>query len=238
MVCCAPVKPNAADWRGGRVSSPRAPGYANGRPPDTVMPPWKPSSRARTLLEHHRIRDRAYPKEQYWQRLYQMLEEEARKARSHAAAAATDARARNHPDDRGQGRAAARAARLGRSQQPAASHPDVLRDDADVGLATLRLRKAVRIAKPILAVDNAARRRDRALSGLAVRTTPRGADGDHDGRARHARLVHCPAYSRGTETAARVGPSAPPSCAGRNRAQRSLSAKPHGDELAGELPTR
>ena len=43
------------------------------------MPPWKPSSRARTLLEHHRIRDRAYPKEQYWQRLYQMLEEEAEK---------------------------------------------------------------------------------------------------------------------------------------------------------------
>jgi hypothetical protein len=43
------------------------------------MSPWKPSSRARTLLEHHRIRGRAYPKDRYWERLYQLLEEEAEK---------------------------------------------------------------------------------------------------------------------------------------------------------------
>ena len=46
---------------------------------------WKPSSRARTLLEHHRIRGRAYPKERYWERLYQVLEEEAADALGMAA---------------------------------------------------------------------------------------------------------------------------------------------------------
>jgi hypothetical protein len=39
----------------------------------------KPSSRARTLLDHHLIRGRTFPKPQYWDRLYQMLEEEAEK---------------------------------------------------------------------------------------------------------------------------------------------------------------
>ena len=43
------------------------------------MSPWKPSSRARTLLEHHRIRGRAHPTDRYWERLFQMLEEEAEK---------------------------------------------------------------------------------------------------------------------------------------------------------------
>ena len=43
------------------------------------MPPWKASSRARRILEHHRIRGRAYPTPRYWERLYQMLEEEAEK---------------------------------------------------------------------------------------------------------------------------------------------------------------
>ena len=61
------------------IQSPRARLRYGRLHPTPVMPPWKPSSRARTLLEHHRIRDRAYPKEQYWQRLYQMLEEEAEK---------------------------------------------------------------------------------------------------------------------------------------------------------------
>jgi hypothetical protein len=41
------------------------------------MPPWKPSGRARQLLEHHRLRGRTYPTAVYWDRLYQMLEEEA-----------------------------------------------------------------------------------------------------------------------------------------------------------------
>jgi hypothetical protein len=41
------------------------------------MPPWKPSGRARQLLEHQRLRGRAYPTPVYWDRLYQMLEEEA-----------------------------------------------------------------------------------------------------------------------------------------------------------------
>jgi hypothetical protein len=41
------------------------------------MPSWKPSSRARQLLQHHRLRGRSYPTPRYWERLYQMLEEEA-----------------------------------------------------------------------------------------------------------------------------------------------------------------
>jgi hypothetical protein len=41
------------------------------------MAPWKPSGRAQTLLVHHRLRGRSYPKQQYWDRFYQMLEEEA-----------------------------------------------------------------------------------------------------------------------------------------------------------------
>lgn len=43
------------------------------------MAPWKPSGRAHTLLLHHRLRGRSYPRQQYWDRLYQMLEEEAEK---------------------------------------------------------------------------------------------------------------------------------------------------------------
>ena len=39
----------------------------------------KPSSRARTVLLHHRSRGHAYPAPRYWERLYQMLEEEAEK---------------------------------------------------------------------------------------------------------------------------------------------------------------
>jgi hypothetical protein len=39
----------------------------------------KPSSRARTILLHHRSRGHAYPAPRYWERLYQMLEEEAEK---------------------------------------------------------------------------------------------------------------------------------------------------------------
>jgi hypothetical protein len=41
------------------------------------MPPLKPTGRARELLDHHRLRGRSYPKQQYWERLFQMLEEEA-----------------------------------------------------------------------------------------------------------------------------------------------------------------
>jgi hypothetical protein len=41
------------------------------------MPSWKPSSRANQLLQHHRLRGRSYPTPRYWERLYQMLEEEA-----------------------------------------------------------------------------------------------------------------------------------------------------------------
>lgn len=37
------------------------------------------SSRARRLLEHHRLRGRAYPTMRYWDRLYQELNEEAEK---------------------------------------------------------------------------------------------------------------------------------------------------------------
>jgi len=43
------------------------------------MSSWKPSSRAKRLLEHHRLRGRSYPTQRYWERLYQMLEEEAEK---------------------------------------------------------------------------------------------------------------------------------------------------------------
>jgi hypothetical protein len=41
------------------------------------MPSRKPSSRASQLLQHHRLRGRSYPTPRYWERLYQMLEEEA-----------------------------------------------------------------------------------------------------------------------------------------------------------------
>jgi hypothetical protein len=41
------------------------------------MPSRKPSSRANQLLQHHRLRGRTYPTPRYWERLYQMLEEEA-----------------------------------------------------------------------------------------------------------------------------------------------------------------
>jgi hypothetical protein len=37
------------------------------------------SSRAQRLIDHHRLRGRAYPKLQYWDRLYQQLLEEAEK---------------------------------------------------------------------------------------------------------------------------------------------------------------
>lgn len=37
------------------------------------------SSRAARLIEHHRLRGRAYPTQRYWERLFQMLEEEAEK---------------------------------------------------------------------------------------------------------------------------------------------------------------
>ncbi len=37
----------------------------------------KPSSRAQRLLNHQRLRGRAYPLPAYWDRLFQMLEEEA-----------------------------------------------------------------------------------------------------------------------------------------------------------------
>ena len=35
------------------------------------------SSRAQRLLDHHRLRGRAYPQLKYWERLYQQLVEEA-----------------------------------------------------------------------------------------------------------------------------------------------------------------
>ena len=41
------------------------------------MPSWKPSSRANQLLMHYQLRGKAYPTPRYWDRLYQMLEEEA-----------------------------------------------------------------------------------------------------------------------------------------------------------------
>lgn len=41
------------------------------------MPNWKPSGRANRLMLHYHLRGRAYPAERYWERLYQMLEEEA-----------------------------------------------------------------------------------------------------------------------------------------------------------------
>jgi hypothetical protein len=37
------------------------------------------SSSATRLLDHHRLRGRSYPIAKYWERLYQMLEEEAEK---------------------------------------------------------------------------------------------------------------------------------------------------------------
>jgi hypothetical protein len=43
------------------------------------MPTYRSSSRAANLLLHHRARGRAYPTPRYWERLYQMLEEEAEK---------------------------------------------------------------------------------------------------------------------------------------------------------------
>jgi hypothetical protein len=43
------------------------------------MAPWRPSSRANQLLDHYRLRGRSYPVQRYWERLYQMLEEEAEK---------------------------------------------------------------------------------------------------------------------------------------------------------------
>ena len=41
------------------------------------MAPTKLSSSASRLLDHHRLRGRAFPAPKYWDRLYQMLEEEA-----------------------------------------------------------------------------------------------------------------------------------------------------------------
>lgn len=41
------------------------------------MPAWKPSSRANQLLMHYHLRGKAYPTPRYWDRLFQMLEEEA-----------------------------------------------------------------------------------------------------------------------------------------------------------------
>jgi len=43
------------------------------------MSPWKPSSRAHQVLDHQRLRGRSYPVQRYWERLFQMLEEEAEK---------------------------------------------------------------------------------------------------------------------------------------------------------------
>ena len=43
------------------------------------MPVLKLSSRASRLLDHHRLRGRSYPTARYWERLYQVLEEEAEK---------------------------------------------------------------------------------------------------------------------------------------------------------------
>jgi hypothetical protein len=37
------------------------------------------SSRAQRLLDHHRLRGRAYPTMRYWERLFQQLSEEAEK---------------------------------------------------------------------------------------------------------------------------------------------------------------
>ena len=39
----------------------------------------KLSTSASRLVDHHRLRGRSYPKPRYWERLYQMLEEEAEK---------------------------------------------------------------------------------------------------------------------------------------------------------------
>jgi hypothetical protein len=44
-----------------------------------AKPPSFQSSRARRLLDHHRMRRRAYPQLRYWDRLYQKLQEEAEK---------------------------------------------------------------------------------------------------------------------------------------------------------------
>jgi hypothetical protein len=43
------------------------------------MPSFRTSSRSRRLLDHHRLRGRAYPSMRYWERLHQMLMEEAEK---------------------------------------------------------------------------------------------------------------------------------------------------------------
>lgn len=43
------------------------------------MPLWKPSSRANKLIRHYHLRGRVHPTQLYWDRLYQMLEEEAEK---------------------------------------------------------------------------------------------------------------------------------------------------------------
>jgi hypothetical protein len=41
--------------------------------------PRKTTSRAQRLLDHHRLRGRAYPALRYWERLHLMLSEEAEK---------------------------------------------------------------------------------------------------------------------------------------------------------------
>ena len=43
------------------------------------MAELKISSRADRLLDHHRLRGHAFPAPRYWERLFQMLEEEAEK---------------------------------------------------------------------------------------------------------------------------------------------------------------
>lgn len=43
------------------------------------MRPVKPTSRTDRLLTHYQIRGKAYPETRYWERLSQMLEEEAEK---------------------------------------------------------------------------------------------------------------------------------------------------------------
>src|SRR4026207_1728693 len=98
------------------------------------MPIYRSSSRATNLLQHQRTRGRSYPTPRYWERLYQMLEEEAEKRGKTAPPPPLTHRLAHGPAEGDVRRAPPRASELGRSQQPSAPDPDVFRSDAALGL--------------------------------------------------------------------------------------------------------
>jgi len=94
-------------------------------------PPALPPARSPPIAGH------AYPTARYWDRLYQMLQEEAEKRGKTPPPPPLTTRSTTTRRRR-TARLPARAGVLGRPQQPAAQGPDVLRGDAPVVLGTVR----------------------------------------------------------------------------------------------------